>query len=167
MTNLEIKANCKDLKRIVGILNSLNVKFLSEGFQRDTYFKVSRGNLKLRETNTGEDYLIWYKRRKKAEPKLSEYYIYQTQKSQNLKNFLKNAFGEKIIIEKIRKIYLYKNVRVHLDRVKGLGNFIELEAVLSKDGMDKESKENMNFLVEKLCINKEDLLKSSYSEIIK
>jgi len=167
MTNLEIKANCKDLKRIVGILNSLNVKFLSEGFQRDTYFKVSRGNLKLRETNNGEDYLIWYKRRKKAEPKLSEYYIYQTQKSQNLKNFLKNAFGEKIIIEKIRKIYLYKNVRIHLDRVKGLGNFIELEAVLSKDGMDKESKENMNFLVEKLCINKEDLLKSSYSEIIK
>lgn len=167
MTNLEIKANCKDLKRIVGILNSLNVKFLSEGFQRDTYFKVSRGNLKLRETNTGEDYLIWYKRRKKAEPKLSEYYIYQTKKSQNLKNFLKNAFGEKIIIEKIRKIYLYKNVRIHLDRVKGLGNFIELEAVLSKDGMDKESKGNMNFLVEKLCINKEDLLKSSYSEIIK
>ena len=167
MTNLEIKANCKDLKRIVGILNSLDVKFLSEDFQRDTYFKVSRGNLKLRETNNGEDYLIWYKRRKKAEPKLSEYYIYQTQKSQNLKNFLKNAFGEKIIIEKIRKIYLYKNVRIHLDRVKGLGNFIELEAVLSKDGMDKESKENMNFLVEKLCINKEDLLKSSYSEIIK
>jgi len=167
VTNLEIKANCKDLKRIVGILNSLDVKFLSEDFQRDTYFKVSRGNLKLRETNNGEDYLIWYKRRKKAEPKLSEYYIYQTQKSQNLKNFLKNAFGEKIIIEKIRKIYLYKNVRIHLDRVKGLGNFIELEAVLSKDGMDKESKENMNFLVEKLCINKEDLLKSSYSEIIK
>ena len=167
MKNLEIKANCKDLKRIVSILNSLNVKFLSEGFQRDTYFKVSRGNLKLRENNNGEDYLIWYKRRKKAEPKLSEYYIYQTQKSQNLKNFLKNAFGEKIIIEKVRKIYLYKNVRVHLDRVKGLGNFIELEAVLSKDGMDKESKENMNFLVEKLCINKEDLSKSSYSEIIK
>ena len=167
MTNLEIKVNCKDLKKIEGILNSLNVKFLSEGFQRDTYFKVSRGNLKLRETNTGEDFLIWYKRRKKVEPKLSEYYIYQTEKSQNLKNFLKNAFGEKIIIEKIRKIYLYKNVRIHIDRVKGLGDFIELEAVLSKDDIDKESKENMNFLVEKLCIRKEDLLKSSYSEIIK
>jgi len=167
MTNLEIKADCRDLKRIEGILNSLNVEFLSEGFQRDTYFKVSRGNLKLRETNTGEDFLIWYKRREKAEPKLSEYYIYQTQESQKLKNFLRNAFGEKIIIEKVRKIYLYKNVRIHLDRVKGLGNFIELEAVLSKYGIDKESKENINFLVKKLCIEKEDLLKSSYTEIVK
>ncbi len=167
MKNLEIKVNCKDLKKIEGILNSLNIKFLSEGFQRDTYFKVRRGNLKLRETNTGEDFLIWYKRREKAEPKLSEYYIYQTEKSWELKNFLKNAFGEKIIIEKIRKIYLYKNVRIHLDRVKGLGNFIELEAVLSKDCIDKESRKNMNFLVKKLCIEKEDLLKSSYSEIKK
>ena len=167
MKNLEIKVNCKDLKKIEGILNSLNVKFLSEGFQRDTYFKVPRGNLKLRETNTGEDFLIWYKRREKAGPKLSEYYIYQTEKSQNLKNFLKNAFGEKITIEKIRKIYMYKNVRIHLDRVKGLGNFIELEAVLSKDSVDKESRKNINFLVEKLCIKKEDLLKSSYSEIVK
>ena len=89
MKNLEIKVSCKDLKKIEGILKSLNVKFLSEGFQRDTYFKVPRGNLKLRETNTGEDFLIWYKRREKAKPKLSEYYIYQTQKSRDLKNFLK------------------------------------------------------------------------------
>ncbi|NVM01286.1 MAG: class IV adenylate cyclase [Candidatus Helarchaeota archaeon] len=167
MTNLEIKANCKDLKRIEEILNSLDVKFISEGFQRDTYFKVPRSNLKLRETNTGEDFLIWYKRRKKVEPKLSEYHIYQTEKSQNLKNFLKNSFGIKSIVEKIRKVYLYKNVRIHLDKVKGLGSFIELEAVLSKNRIDKESKENMNFLVKKLCIKKENLVKSSYSEMVK
>ena len=167
MTNLEIKANCKDLKRIEEILNSLDVKFISEGFQRDTYFKVPRSNLKLRETNTGEDFIIWYKRRKKVESKLSEYHIYQTEKSQNLKNFLKNSFGIKSIVEKIRKVYLYKNVRIHLDKVKGLGSFIELEAVLSKNRIDKESKENMNFLVKKLCIKKEDLVKSSYSEMVK
>ncbi len=167
MKNLEIKAYCKDIKKVEEILRSVNVEFLSDGFQRDIYYNVPKGNLKIRETNDCGDFLIWYKRRKKSEPKLSEYYIYHLSESKELKKFLEIALGEKVIVEKIRKVFKYKNVRIHLDRVKGLGNFIELEAVLSENEMDRESKISLRFLIEKIGIKREDLIKNSYSEMFK
>lgn len=166
MKNLEIKAHCKNQKKAESIVRSMKAEYSCSCFQRDTYYKVSRGNLKLRETNSGEDVLIFYKRRKTASPKLCDYALFNVEKSNELKMFLKEAFGEAVVVEKIRKIYLYKNVRIHLDNVKELGEFIEFEAVLSEVNGHKESQETVQFLMEKLSIEKEDLIKGSYSGML-
>ena len=165
MKNIEIKAKCKELKKIEDILSSIDTDFVNEVFQRDTYFKVPLGMLKLRESDDEGNSLIWYKRRRKSSPKFSEYYICQTEHHKEIKKLLEEALGIKIIIEKFRKIYLYENVRIHLDKVKKLGSFIELEAVISEKDNEKKSRKNINLLIEKLNIKKEELIKSSYSEM--
>lgn len=167
MKNLEIKAHCRNLKAAEKIVRSLNADYLCSCFQRDTYYKVSRGNLKLRETNSGEDVLIFYKRRRTASPKLCEYILYSAENSNGLKTFLAEALGETVVVEKIRKIYLYKNVRIHLDKVKKLGDFIEFEAVLSEKKRYEESQKTVELLMKKLTIEKNDLIKGSYSEMLR
>ena len=166
MKNIEIKAECKDLKKVENILKTLNADFLNRRFQRDMYFKTPKGKLKIRETDVESDSLIFYKRRKKLNPKKSFYFIYNTENSSELKEVLKEAFRINVIVEKLRKVYLFENVRIHLDNVKNLGNFIELEAVISKNDDEKKSRKNIDFLMEKLCIKKEDLMKDSYSDML-
>jgi adenylate cyclase class IV len=47
--NFEFKARTNDLKKAEEKLLLLNPKFIGEDNQTDTYFKVTRGRLKLRE----------------------------------------------------------------------------------------------------------------------
>ena len=93
MKNLEIKAHYTNIKKAEKILDSENFELISSGFQKDTYFKTQKGFLKLRETDGNNDFLIWYKRRKKAGPKLSEYYTYKVERPEDLKNLLNSPGG--------------------------------------------------------------------------
>jgi len=38
-------------------------------------------------------------------------------------------------VSKRREIYLWHNVRIHLDAVTGLGSFVEFEAVLGRSAL--------------------------------
>lgn len=49
----------------------------------------------------------------------------------------KERFGEQelpiwLIVRKVRELYILENVRIHLDRVENLGDFIEFEAIVSR-----------------------------------
>ena len=44
-----------------------------------------------------------------------------------------------MVVEKKRRLFLYKNSRIHLDEVRGLGTFIEFE-VLVKHGKQQAQK---------------------------
>ena len=46
---------------------------------------------------------------------------------------LRAAMGIVNVVRKRREIYLWQNVRIHLDDVEGLGQFLEFEAVLSPE----------------------------------
>jgi adenylate cyclase, class 2 len=46
-----------------------------------------------------------------------------------LRAALSSALGIKVVVAKKRSLFLWNEVRIHLDEVKGLGNFIEFEAV--------------------------------------
>ena len=52
---------------------------------------------------------------------------YQTQRE---------AIGVAGIIRKSRKVYLMRNIRIHLDEVEGLGRFAELELVVDANGLE-------------------------------
>jgi adenylate cyclase class IV len=39
-----------------------------------------------------------------------------------------------VVVEKERRLLLYENVRIHLDRVAGLGDLVELEAPVTGPG---------------------------------
>ena len=60
MTNIEIKARYEDAERAEENLNALGAGMAGTFHQKDTYFNVERGRLKLRECGSDEGHLIFY-----------------------------------------------------------------------------------------------------------
>jgi len=125
---IEFKARVNDVAAVEEKLLTLNPVFKGEDRQVDTYFNVSHGRLKLRE-GTIESALIWYERPNEKGSKLSTVHLYKHQPDAALKNILTQANGIKVVVDKVRRIYFIENVKFHFDEVKGLGKFIEVEAI--------------------------------------
>lgn len=105
--------------------------------QRDTYFAVARGRLKLREDverHTAE--LIFYLRANEAGLRSSSYWRAPTADAEALRSLLEAAHGIAGTVHKRRRLFLHRNVRIHLDEVEGLGSFVELESVLAIAGRE-------------------------------
>jgi predicted adenylyl cyclase CyaB len=164
--NIEIKAKCPDIEKIRNILNAIEARFVGKDHQIDTYFKVDNGRLKLREGNI-ENALIHYNRPNQAGPKKSEVLLYKSTPDASLKEILKTALGVLTIIDKQRSIFFIENVKFHLDEVKTLGTFIEIEAI-DNDGSrsEKQLEAQCQQYIELFEIRKEDLLENSYSDLV-
>jgi adenylate cyclase, class 2 len=126
--NFEFKAVVANPDEVEQTLKKLNPIFKGEDHQIDTYFNVSTGRLKLRE-GTIENALIHYDRKNEAGAKQSDIILYEHSPSKALKEILIKTLGVKVIVDKSRRIYFIDNVKFHFDTVKGLGRFIEVEAI--------------------------------------
>jgi predicted adenylyl cyclase CyaB len=164
--NIEIKARCKNPTSIKEILISRQADFKGVDHQIDTYFKVLNGRMKFREGNI-ENSLIHYDRPNQTGPKKSNYILYHSKSDSSLKQLLIQANGILVVVDKLRSIYFIDNVKFHVDEVKDLGNFMEIEAIDS-DGSISEKKllDLCNFYLELLGIQEEDLIDNSYSDLL-
>ena len=164
--NVEIKAVCSDPGRIMDLLRQMNAEFKGRDHQVDTYFKVTKGRLKLREGDI-ENNLIYYERPDMEGPKTSRCILLGTMAGDELKEILTEAMGVKVVVEKIREIYFIGNIKIHVDEVGGLGTFVEIEAQGSGDEYSEEQLLlQCNMLKEQMGIGEEDLLHYSYSDMI-
>jgi predicted adenylyl cyclase CyaB len=127
--NLEIKARCADLVAVRARAERLATSHLGVDAQVDTYFQVPRGRLKLRESSLSGGQLIPYLRRDERGPKRSDYQVIPVSDPSAVRGLLEAILGRHRVVRKRREIFLYENVRIHLDEVEGLGTFVELEAV--------------------------------------
>lgn len=164
--NIEIKAKCSDPNHVRKIFTSLHAEFKGVDHQVDTYFNVSSGRLKLREGNI-ENNLIHYHREDLNGPKQSRVTLFTHEPEPNLKKILTDALGVLTTIDKQREIYFIENVKFHLDDVRGLGSFVEIEAI-DQDGSigEKKLREQCDFYLKTLNIQEEDLLANSYSDLL-
>ena len=62
-----------------------------------------------------------------------------------------------------QKIFLLENIRIHLDKVNNLGEFLEFEVVFNS--FDK-AKKQMMFLIDYFELNKRKFIKKSYSDLL-
>ena len=164
--NVEIKARSNNHELIRKILQSHKADFKGIDHQTDTYFIVDHGRLKLREGNI-ENNLIHYFRKNKSGPKQSKISLFKSEPKSSLKELLINALGILTVIDKHREIYFINNVKFHIDIVKGLGKFIEIEAI-DKDGSIGLDKLEMQckFYLDLFQISDSDLISSSYSDLL-
>lgn len=164
--NIEIKAKCNFPDKIRNILKSHKADYKGTDQQIDTYFKVNSGRLKLREGNI-ENYLIHYQRSNQQGPKQSDVTLYKTQKDSSLKDVLIKSLDILMIVDKQREIYFIDNVKFHIDEVKDLGNFVEIEAIDYEDTIGKEKllKQCQDYM-DILGIKEDDLISNSYSDLI-
>jgi predicted adenylyl cyclase CyaB len=164
--NIEIKARCHNQAKIRRILRSENAEFLGKGYQIDTYFKLTHGRLKLREGKI-ENYLIYYDREDKKGPKRSNVILFKTKPISPLKRLLSEALGVLVIVEKQRETYLFENIKFHIDRVRNLGTFIEIEAMGREDTLREEDLLNQcKIFLDLFKISKENLVSASYSDLL-
>ncbi|WP_372750898.1 class IV adenylate cyclase [Labilibaculum sp.] len=165
-TSIEIKAYCNNKQAIKEILLSNGAKLQATDHQTDTYFHSKSGRLKLRE-GKAENQLIHYIREDKKGCKKSKVVLYKSNTDSSLKEILEKTVGSKCIVDKIREIYLIDNVIFHIDTVKGLGNFVEIEAMDTNGTIPTEKlQEQCNHYIKILEINAKDLLAESYSDLL-
>lgn len=164
--NIEIKARCADLDAVRDVLEAENARFVGDDRQIDTYFAVPNGRLKLRE-GLIENALIHYERTDQAGPKPSEVTLFKTTDGADLKAILAAALEVAIVVDKRRAIYFLDNVKVHLDRVEGLGTFVEIEAI-DVDGTFSAERlhAQCQHYLERFGIAEADLCTHSYSDML-
>ena len=184
--NVEIKARCRDLSAVRNTLLRLGARLVGPDHQRDTYFRVPNGRLKLREGQI-ENNLIFYARPDQDGPKRSDVIVVGTRPGSELEALLTAALGQTVVVEKRREIYFVEvsdialpddptaperarareNVKIHLDTVTDLGTFVEIEAI-DLDGslgtalLDAQCRR----LMDRLGIDAGDLEPASYSDLI-
>ncbi len=164
--NVEIKALCSDIERIRQILLEKNANFIGLDHQVDTYFRTGSGRLKLRE-GTIENNLIWYQRPDQAGPKTSHCTLYKTEKGSVLKDILCDTMGVMVVVDKEREIYFIDNIKIHLDLVKGLGTFLEIEAQSEADGLAEETlNRQCRQLMDEFGVRNDELVSDSYSDLL-
>ena len=163
--NLELKAKIASPSRILRKLQKMGRP--SESLvQTDTYFRFKNGRLKLREFGKGKAELIFYHRKEKKGRRWSNYSILSISDTKKTKEFLKRAFGIDVVVRKSRLVYYYKGqARIHLDRIKKLGMFIEFEVFLKRDR--KKAILLFNKLVDVFGIERKNIIRSSYSDLIR
>lgn len=164
--NIEIKARHDNLQRARDIALSLGVRNLGIDHQVDTYFRVQAGRLKIRESSLSGCYLIPYFRDEAKGPKACEYSLIPLPDGPAVIEQLSQMLGVTIRVDKEREIFLFENVRIHLDRVKGLGNFIELEAVCREDAEIDDEYTQVSMLMKLLEIDSTKLEEGSYQELL-
>lgn len=165
--NIEIKAHCANPDAIRKILLENNATFKGEDHQIDTYFTVPSGRLKLREGNI-ENTLIFYDRIEAKGIKKSIVELFHPSNDvDSLKKVLLKSLPTKVVVDKKREIYFIDNVKFHIDNVKGLGSFMEIEAIsqgdqFTEEYLNKQCQQYINLLK----VGKDDFIDQSYSDLL-
>ena len=162
--NIELKARCDDLNAARYAAEALGAIRTATLEQTDTYFQVARGRLKLREIRGQGSELIWYEREDRAEARSSRYTIVPVGDSGSMKLALEGANGVRAVVKKTRELWLWHNVRIHLDDVAGLGTFLEFEAVQGPGEDETVSRERVAQLSEALRIG--EIVPQSYVDLV-
>lgn len=160
--NIELKVKIEDFSHVLNILHDKKVELKQELNQRDIYYKHPLGLLKLRIfDNNGE--LIFYQRDESTKDRVSNYHILNVEPKQ-AEDYFRRIFEIETEVVKVRKLYIYKNTRIHLDEVNNLGRFLELETVV-KDRIE-EGKKEFEEVVKLLELDLGNQIKSSYRTLM-
>jgi homotetrameric cytidine deaminase len=161
--NVELKAVDPDPARTLELALASGADDHGVIVQRDTYFHVPSGRLKLREEEPGEAHLIAYARPDDASVRVSAYRVVPA--PDGTLAALSETLGVDVVVEKRRHLLLWETVRIHLDEVEGLGSFVELEAVAEDDADLSREHEQVARLRETLGI--EQLREGSYADAVR
>ena len=138
-------------------------------WQRDTYFQVNSGRLKLRQRRPKgrpqENQLIRYHREDQAGARGSDYTLVVVDDGEKTRSMLGQALGFRKEVVKQRTVYWHNHVRIHLDDVEGLGTFIEFEAIVDERCDEKSAGDKVERLREQFSINQEQVVKGSYVDL--
>ena len=134
--------------------------------QRDTFFTVTHGRLKLRHFDDGSGELIFYERDDTTGPKTSRYSKSPCPDAAEMERVLARALGVRGVVDKRRELFMIGRTRVHLDEVRGLGHFLELEVVLADAEPEADGEREAHDLLAKLGVPAASLVAPAYIDVL-
>lgn len=164
--NIEIKARIAGIDPLVDALRPLAAEGPTEIFQDDTFFHCDNGRLKLRAFSATHGELIFYQRDNQHGPKESFYVRAPTHDPAALRQALTLAHGACGRVIKQRTLYLVGRTRVHLDRVQGLGDFLELEVVMDEAEPVSAGVDEAHRLMAALGVQPHQLVEDAYVDLL-
>jgi homotetrameric cytidine deaminase len=189
--NVELKARDPDPARTLERALAAGAEEQGVLRQRDTYFAVARGRLKLREEEpegwpsrrggvreatapqtarspgSGGATLIAYERPDEGAERVSGYRLVPIAEPEPLRAALAAANGVAVVVDKRRQLLLWeRTVRIHLEEVDGLGSFLEIEAVAAPGSDLSREHDQVARLRELLEIPDDALLAGSYADAL-
>ncbi len=164
--NIEIKARLSNLTE-----TRARAETLADGpaeliAQDDTFFTAARGRLKLRAFADGRGELIYYERPDQAGPKTSFYVRSPSSSPDSLREALTLAHGQIGRVRKQRVLLMAGRTRIHLDRVEGLGDFLELEVVLADGEAEAAGIDEAHRLMARLGVEPQHLIDGAYLDLL-
>ncbi|MCE9638414.1 MAG: class IV adenylate cyclase [Planctomycetes bacterium] len=170
--NVELKARLAGAvgrDRALDVARALRAADLGEFEQVDTYFTTGRERMKLRESSSGEHMLIRYSRADQPAARKSQFRMMPLTEPASFKAILTKQWGVKAVVRKRRHLFLWEDrVRIHIDRVDGLGDFLEFEAMLDASRPDYDEAAatlDIAHLRHDFGIGDDDLVATSYSTL--
>ena len=162
---VELKARYEDLGKARALLSG--AERIGSFRQVDTYFSLGERRLKLRAVvGRKEGQLVYYERPDEGGVKESLVLLADLPDSAVVLDILRRTFPVRAEVRKTREIYRLEGVQVHLDSVEGLGRFIEFEKVVSGEAEEEAGRAQLDSLVRYFQIATEDLMASSYSDLL-
>ena len=168
--NVEIKAKVTNLGYLLKVAQELSK---SEGVilkQKDIFYLCPTGRLKLRSISSNgqsKNELIFYQRPDEGGPKLSNFVTSAIPNAEEMDKILTSSNGSDGIVAKERILFMVGQTRVHVDKVEGLGDYMELEVQLRENQSVDEGSKIANDLMKKLGINEDDLITGAYHDLLK
>lgn len=165
-SNIEIKAILRDHERVEAVAARLSDAGPELILQEDHFFHCNGARLKLRILGPDSGELIRYERDNVAETRCSHYLIARTSDPIVLLEILNMTLGRVGEVRKERTLYMIGQTRIHLDRVAGLGDFLELEVVLRPEQSEAEGKLIADQLLFTFHIDRKDLVAEAYIDLL-
>ncbi|HEX4883034.1 MAG TPA: class IV adenylate cyclase [Casimicrobiaceae bacterium] len=164
--NVEFKARIDSVEALVPRAAAIADRGPIAIEQDDTFFACANGRLKLRTFANGEGELIFYRRADDAGPRTSFYVRSPATDPGSLRECLALAHGATGRVQKHRTLFLVGRTRVHLDRVRELGDFVEIEVVLDADEPSEAGVAEAHRLMAQLGVDAADLLEGAYVDLL-
>ena len=167
--NVEIKARIDSVDALLPLARALcDDEHPQLIHQDDTFFDAPHGRLKLRVFGNGAGgELIHYQRPDADGPKRSDYVLVPVAEPESLREALIRACGLLGRVRKERLLLLVGATRVHLDRVEGLGEFLELEVLLRDDQTEADGAAIARDLMQRLGIQPGQLVSGAYLDLLR
>jgi len=164
--NVEIKARIQSVNELALKVAPIADHGPTEILQDDTFFRCENGRLKLRAFSHERGELIFYRRANQHGPKESFYLLSPTSTPDILRESLSLAYGESGRVRKQRTLFIVGRTRVHLDRVAGLGEFLELEVVLEEGEAVEVGVREAHDLMHQLGVQPSQLIETAYVDML-
>jgi len=164
--NVEIKARIASVAALAEKVAQIADSGPTIIAQDDTFFRCETGRLKLRRFADGSGELIYYRRPDRQGPKESFYLRSRTTDPLVMIESLALAYGIRGQVKKRRTLFLVGRIRVHLDAVEQLGDFLELEVVLEEYEPPETGIQEARQLIHRLGIQPAQLVEGAYIDLL-